>query len=245
VFRPDGRPLSRKTGLTAGPISWPQSTVSDREGNIWLANCAADSVTLYPKGRPGKALEIPIPPPVNASARMKTFGIAIDHRGNAWTTGSLNSTLAVIGPEGNVLEVIPPQGPQGRTQLSRPMGVASDSRGNIWVANSAFMDVPCPPATSQGRLTAPESYTPRHLAERILTSKAALEGERKQVTVVFADLKGSMELLADRDPEEARQILDPVLARMMEAVHRYEGTVNHPNTCPPEQKLDIVSIPIK
>src|SRR4051812_3244584 len=73
---------------------------------------------------------------------------------------------------------------------------------------------------------APEAYTPKHLAERILTSRAALEGERKQVTVLFADLKGSMELLADRDPEEARAILDPVLERMMEAVHRYEGTVN-------------------
>ena len=72
----------------------------------------------------------------------------------------------------------------------------------------------------------PAAYTPRHLAERILTAKAALEGERKQVTVLFADLKGSMELLADRDPEEARKILDPVLAHMMEAVHRYEGTVN-------------------
>ena len=72
----------------------------------------------------------------------------------------------------------------------------------------------------------PESYTPRHLAEKILTSKAALEGERKQVTVLFADLKGSMELLADRDPEEARKLLDPVLEHMMEAVHRYEGTVN-------------------
>src|SRR5262249_51847991 len=73
---------------------------------------------------------------------------------------------------------------------------------------------------------APQSYTPKHLAERILTSKAALEGERKHVTVLFADVKGSMELLADRDPEEARKIIDPVLAHMMEAVHRYEGTVN-------------------
>jgi class 3 adenylate cyclase/tetratricopeptide (TPR) repeat protein len=76
------------------------------------------------------------------------------------------------------------------------------------------------------RFAAPESYTPKHLAEKILTSRAALEGERKQVTVLFADLKGSMELLADRDPEEARKLLDPVLERMMEAVHRYEGTVN-------------------
>ncbi len=81
-------------------------------------------------------------------------------------------------------------------------------------------------ATDLGRLSSPETYTPKHLAERILTSKAALEGERKQVTVLFADLKGSMELLADRDPEEARTILDAVLERMMEAVHRYEGTVN-------------------
>ena len=78
----------------------------------------------------------------------------------------------------------------------------------------------------QPRFATPEAYTPRHLAEKILTSKAALEGERKQVTVLFADLKGSMELLADRDPEEARKLLDPVLERMMEAVHRYEGTVN-------------------
>jgi class 3 adenylate cyclase len=76
------------------------------------------------------------------------------------------------------------------------------------------------------RFASPGSYTPKHLAEKILTSKAALEGERKQVTVLFADLKGSMELLADRDPEEARRLLDPVLEHMMEAVHRYEGTVN-------------------
>src|SRR5262245_38022414 len=82
-------------------------------------------------------------------------------------------------------------------------------------------------ATTPGdRFTSPESYTPKHLAEKILTSKVALEGERKQVTVLFADLKGSMELLADRDPEEARKILDPVLDLMMDAVHRYEGTVN-------------------
>ena len=85
---------------------------------------------------------------------------------------------------------------------------------------------PLSPGGGLTKFGAPETYTPRHLAERILDSRAALEGERKQVTVLFADLKGSMELLADRDPEEARKILDPVLERMMEAVHRYEGTVN-------------------
>ncbi len=82
------------------------------------------------------------------------------------------------------------------------------------------------PTVAQPKFGSPQSYTPKHLAEKILTSKAALEGERKQVTVLFADLKGSMELLADRDPEDARKLLDPVLERMMEAVHRYEGTVN-------------------
>ncbi|MGH8650027.1 MAG: double zinc ribbon domain-containing protein, partial [Burkholderiales bacterium] len=79
------------------------------------------------------------------------------------------------------------------------------------------------PAGAPGPAASPEIYTPRHLAERILDSRAALEGERKQVTVLFADLKGSMELLADRDPEDARKLLDPVLERMMEAVHHYEG----------------------
>ena len=67
---------------------------------------------------------------------------------------------------------------------------------------------------------------PAYLAEKILTTRSALEGERKQVTVLFADLKGSMELLADRDSEEARQLLDPIIEHMMDAVHRYEGTVN-------------------
>src|SRR5262249_35857237 len=82
------------------------------------------------------------------------------------------------------------------------------------------------PTAAQDRFNSPESYTPKHLADKILTSKSALEGERKQVTVLFADLKGSMEILADRDPEEARKLLDPVLERMMEAIHHYEGTVN-------------------
>src|SRR4029453_12654789 len=80
-------------------------------------------------------------------------------------------------------------------------------------------------AAPEARFASPEAYTPKHLAARILTSKSALEGERKQVTVLFADLKGSMELLVDRDPEEARKILDPVLELMMEAVTRYGGTV--------------------
>jgi class 3 adenylate cyclase/predicted ATPase len=86
--------------------------------------------------------------------------------------------------------------------------------------------IAAPEADLGPRFTSPESYTPEHLAQKILTSRHALEGERKHVTVLFADLKGSMELLAGRDPEEARSFLDPVLEHLMEAVHRYEGTVN-------------------
>src|SRR5499427_644052 len=82
------------------------------------------------------------------------------------------------------------------------------------------------PRPTQPRFASPEAYTPRHLAEKILTARPAIEGERKQVTVLFADLKSSMELMADRDPEQTRKLLDPVLEHMMNAVHHYEGTVN-------------------
>src|SRR5215813_2345187 len=92
-------------------------------------------------------------------------------------------------------------------------------------ASHSIAPAAMPPRAAE-RFATPESYTPKHLAEKILTSRSAIEGERKQVTVLFADLKGSMELLGDRDPEEAQKLLDPVLERMMEAVHRYEGTVN-------------------
>ena len=72
-------------------------------------------------------------------------------------------------------------------------------------------------------VTDPRQYTPGHLAERILTSRVALEGERKQVTVMFADLKGSMELLADRDPEEARDGGTVVSRSIASGIERAKG----------------------
>jgi class 3 adenylate cyclase len=84
-----------------------------------------------------------------------------------------------------------------------------------------------PPVTSAPASERPvPAYTPAYLTEKILAARAALEGERKQVTVLFADLKGSTELIQGLDPEEARALLDPALHAMMAAVHRYEGTVN-------------------
>jgi hypothetical protein len=141
-FRRDGTPISPDTGFTAGPISWHQGAVADRAGNIWIASCESDSLTYYPNGRPDQAFNRAFP----GEGPVKPFGIAIDHQGNAWVTGSFNSTLAVYGPAGDLLELIPTVDPRGVTQLRRPMGIASDSQGNIWVANSDWMDVPCPPA---------------------------------------------------------------------------------------------------
>ena len=89
--------------------------------------------------------------------------------------------------------------------------LARDQEGKmlIWTGGTAAVAPRPPPPLDQA--PAPLTYTPPYLAEKIFTSRSALEGERKQVTVLFADLRGSMELLADRDPEEARQLLDPVL----------------------------------
>lgn len=73
---------------------------------------------------------------------------------------------------------------------------------------------------------APRTYTPQHLAEKILHSKSALEGERKQVTVLFADIQGSLQLASELDPERWHQLLERYFALLTEAVHRFEGTVN-------------------
>jgi len=82
------------------------------------------------------------------------------------------------------------------------------------------------PKFLSSRSLALKPRTPRHLAERILTARAEVEGERKQVSVLFADITGSLELIYGRDPESAQAILNPVLEQMIEAVHYYEGTVN-------------------
>ena len=82
------------------------------------------------------------------------------------------------------------------------------------------------PHSSEQRFASPQSYTPKHLAEKILSSRGVIEGERKQVTVLFADIRGSLELIASNDPEEARKLLNEPIGIMMDAVHRFEGTVN-------------------
>src|SRR5215467_12173679 len=111
-----------------------------------------------------------------------------------------------------------------KVELIKGQRLATDEDGEVlvWLGEAA---VPAAPATV-APTPAPLAYTPPYLAEKIRTSRSTLEGERKQVTVLFADLKGSTELIRDLDPEAAQRLLDPALQRMMDAVHRFEGTVN-------------------
>ena len=97
----------------------------------------------------------------------------------------------------------------GLTAACRACGASNPPEQRFCGECGASLDAP-----PTSRFASAQQYTPKHLAERILSSKEALEGERKQITVLFADLKGSTELIADLDPEEARTLLDPVLEKM-------------------------------
>src|SRR5215470_8647762 len=108
---------------------------------------------------------------------------------------------------------------------SQPHAVDDAGRGLVWTGDTASGATPTA-AAALVQAQAPLTYTPPYLAEKILTSRSAMEGERKHVTVLFADLKGSTELIRDLDPEAAQTLLDPALQHMMGAVHRFEGTVN-------------------
>jgi class 3 adenylate cyclase/tetratricopeptide (TPR) repeat protein len=111
-----------------------------------------------------------------------------------------------------------------KTEIIEVQQYARDEGGSmlVWLGATSEPSAPAPMPPAQ----TPLAYTPLYLAEKILTSRSALEGERKQVTVLFADLKGSTELIHDLDPEAAQQLLEPALQHMMDAVHRFEGTVN-------------------
>jgi class 3 adenylate cyclase/tetratricopeptide (TPR) repeat protein len=111
-----------------------------------------------------------------------------------------------------------------KVEIVEAKQLALDENGRILVWTGEVL--PASALASWPQERAPLSYIPPYLAEKILASRSALEGERKQVTVLFADTKGSTELIAELDPEDARKLLDPALHAMMEAVHRYEGTVN-------------------
>ena len=116
-----------------------------------------------------------------------------------------------------------------KEELIEAKRLAIDENGKVlvWIGGPSVVSTQLPVTSSQP----PVSYTPPHLAERIRAEQAALEargatdGERKTITALFADLKGSTALIEGLDPEEARAIIDPALQLMMDAVHRYEGYV--------------------
>src|SRR5262245_52850805 len=108
---------------------------------------------------------------------------------------------------------------------SQPQVTDDPGRGLVWTGEAGPAS-PVSAAPVALPAQTPLAYPPPYLAEKILTSRSALEGERKQVTVLFADLTGNTALIRDLDPEVAQTLLDTALHLMMDAVHRFEGTVN-------------------
>ena len=140
--RHDGTPVSPGStarsgaggGYTQGGIAFPQGTVSDDQGNIWIANCQGDSVTQYPGGDPNRAQEL------TDIGVSKPFGVARTTSQDIFVTGVASDTVAELRPDGSPA----PGSPFSGGGLSHPLGVAVDSRDNAWVANSGFVDIPCP-----------------------------------------------------------------------------------------------------
>ena len=133
-FGPDGTPVSPDTGWTQGNIAWPQATVSDEQGTIWIANCNNSSVTMFPGGDPTLARQL------TGLGIDQPFGIAFGNDGTAFVTGSASSTVAMIGPDGTPRSGSPISG----AFLHTPMGVATDRGGNVWIANQGVAAPNCP-----------------------------------------------------------------------------------------------------
>jgi hypothetical protein len=148
LFRPSGVPVSPPQGFTQGGIWWPQGTASDKRGDIWIANCGNDTVTLIPNGNPNMARNIPLPGGQGAMGHLqptypqlqpllKPFGLTIDPRGRAWVVGDRANTLYIVSRDGTV-KTVPTHG-----KLTYPMGIAGDRHGNMWVSSSGTVDTPC------------------------------------------------------------------------------------------------------
>lgn len=132
-FRPDGAPVSPDSGWDAGGMSWPQATVSDSQGNIWIANCGNGSVTRYPRGDHNRAEQY------TDLGIEKPFAVAFNNDGQAFVTGTQSNTIAMLDPDGTPV----PGSPISSPILDRPMGAAANSKGDIWIANAAISPPPC------------------------------------------------------------------------------------------------------
>jgi len=154
VFTRDGNAITPSTGYTQGNVSWPQGIASDRQGNIWIANCGNDTLTYYPRGDPSQAKNIPIgaAPPNEHDPQIKPFGTVVDAQGNLWVTGNKSNAMYVFSPSGTLIDTLPGTY-EGRTVIAKPIGNTIDSKGNVWVANSDWLDVPCPTRFDLGNWT--------------------------------------------------------------------------------------------
>ena len=149
-FSPDGTPLSPNTVgddiggfMGAGnTINFPQGTVSDKDGNIWIASCSADHVTQFPGGDPDQAFVIQETDDSDETIVVAPFDVAIDVDGNAWVTGNESANVAKFDPDGNLIVNVSNEG-EIEPRFKLPMGVATDGFGNAWVANSSFVTAPC------------------------------------------------------------------------------------------------------
>src|SRR2546425_636786 len=110
------------------------------------------------------------------------------------------------------------------------LGATCGACGNDLPAGSRFCNKCGTPVSGESageaRFASPQSYTPKHLADKILTSKTALEGERKQVTVLFCDIANSTELAQRLGAEPMHEVLERFFELALAEVHRYEGTIN-------------------
>jgi hypothetical protein len=143
-FASDGTPLSPTQGFTDGNMSWPMGAALDRSGNIWVANCGNDTVTRYAGGDHSYASSIALGASVSPNnPQVKPFGVAVDGLGNVWITNNRGNSVSILSPDGRVIKTIPAVY-NDKTILTHPIGNATDIEGNMWVANSDFLDAPCP-----------------------------------------------------------------------------------------------------
>ncbi|MEY9934999.1 sugar lactone lactonase YvrE [Catenulispora sp. GP43] len=133
-FGPHGAALSPPYGWRFGGIVQPQGTVSDRQGDIWIANCGGSNVVEYPRGRPELARTIT--PPASLPL-VKPFDIAVDPAGRKWVTDNGANSVLMMSSDGTPQRSITTGG------IRRPLGIASDTLGDVWVANPGILPVPC------------------------------------------------------------------------------------------------------
>jgi sugar lactone lactonase YvrE len=133
---PQGRPLTGPRGESAGGIRFPQGTVSDPGGTIWIASCGSRSVVRYPGGDPRR---VEVLRGTDDRPMRDPFDVVIDRRGNGWVTSSGTNEVFAFAPDGSPL----PGSPYSGGGMSKPLGIATDALGNQWVANSGVIPIPC------------------------------------------------------------------------------------------------------